>query len=224
MINTIKRIIADFNQTPLPTLIERNARAPLNINKIITITGPRRAGKTYFFYQIIQELLKKGIKKDHILYLNFEDERLNITDNYDLIFDAWQELYPQNNISEAWLFFDEIQELPNWEKFIRRVYDTKTRNIFLTGSNARVLSREIATSLRGRSFTLEIMPLSFSEYLDFKNIDYSDIFSTKNRAQIENAFDDYLFFGGYPEIVSFDNRIKSKVLQEYLNVTIYQKA
>ena len=151
MKNTLKRIISDFHNRSLPLYKPRHAVLPQGVEKIITIIGPRRAGKTYYLFQIMDHLEKQGIPRQHMLYLNFEDERLELEGNYDLIIDAWYELSPGPDPSQTYFFFDEIQEAPNWEKFIRRVYDTQTRHIFITGSNARLLSKDLATSLRGRS-------------------------------------------------------------------------
>ena len=217
----LKRIIADFHQTFLPPFRNRELEVPLNMEKIITIIGPRRAGKTYFLYQIMGELEKTGLARHRMLYLNFEDERIALEGNNDLIFDAYRELYPDLHLAGVYLFFDEIQELPDWEKFVRRVSDSISRHIFLTGSNARLLSREIATSLRGRSLTFEILPLSFSEYLSFRDIPAGDI-SGRNRAIISNAFEQYCLWGGFPEVVGIEERFKVQVLQEYFNVMLYR--
>jgi predicted AAA+ superfamily ATPase len=97
-------------------------------------------------------------------------------------------LYPNQDLNQVFLLFDEIQEIPNWEKFIRWVTDTLSGNVFLTGSNAKLLSREIATSLRGRSLNFEIQPLSFREYLIFQDIPKDDVISSRNRAKVNNAF------------------------------------
>jgi len=219
----IKRIISDFHARPLPAFKPRHLEVPLNLGKIITIIGPRRAGKTWYFFQLISRLEQAGIKRQQILYLNFEDERLDFEGtSYDDILDAYLELYVDQELNNVYLFFDEIQEINNWEKFIRRLYDTVTRNIFLTGSNARMLSKEIATSLRGRSLSFEIMPLSFMEYLEFKGIDYHDRYSTRNRARIQNSFEEYLIWGGFPELVDIDTRFKPDILQEYFNVMLYR--
>ena len=110
----------------------------------------------------------------------------------------------------------------NWEKFVRRFYDSVSRNIFLTGSNARLLSSEIATALRGRGISVEMFPLSLCEYLDFRGVDSNDRYSTRNTAAIRAAFEEYLFWGGYPEIVDLDVRYKAAVLQEYFNVMVYR--
>ena len=223
MKSVLKQLISDFHQSQLPDFQRRDLKVPLSLDKIITIIGPRRAGKTYYLYQIMSDLMKQGIAERHqILYLNFEDERLDLEGNNDVIFEAYRELYPNQDLNQVFLFFDEIQEIPNWEKFIRRVTDTLSRHVFLTGSNAKLLSREIATSLRGRSLNFEILSLSFREYLAFQDIPSDDLISSRNRAKVNNAFDQYCLWGGFPELIPFDDRIKLQVLQEYFNVMLYR--
>jgi predicted AAA+ superfamily ATPase len=222
MKTTLKRIIADFHQNFLPVFRRRELVVPLNLDKIITIIGPRRAGKTYYLYQIMGELEKRGIARHQMLYLNFEDERLVLDGDNDLIFDAYRELYPNQDLSQVYVFFDEIQELQDWEKFVRRVADTLSRHVFLTGSNAKLLSREIATSLRGRSLAYEILPLSFKEYLSFLDIPSDNLVSSQNRALIGNAFERYCLWGGFPEVIGIEERFKAQVLQEYFNVMLYR--
>lgn len=218
----LKTIIADFHSRPLPPFKPRQLQVPLELGKIVTIIGPRRAGKTWYFFQLMSALRAKGVKKTQFLYINFEDERLDLENNYDQIFNAYLELYPDQDLDNVYIFFDEIQEIPNWEKYVRRLYDTVSRRIFLTGSNAKMLSKEIATSLRGRSLSFEIMPLSFHEFLFFKGIDSEDRFSTKNRAKIESSFAEYLVWGGYPELVELETRFRPEVLQEYFHVMLYR--
>jgi uncharacterized protein len=222
MKRVLKTIIKDFHTRPFPQFKPRQLDVPLDLNKIITIIGPRRAGKTWYFYQLMAKLEAKGIKREQLLYLNFEDERLEFDNNYDQILDAYIELYPDQNLNEIYIFFDEIQELNGWEKYIRRLYDTVSRNLFLTGSNAKMLSSEISTSLRGRSLPFEIMPLSFYEFLLFKELDPLKIDSTIERAKIQIAFEEYLVWGGYPELVNIETRFKPNVLQEYFNVMLYR--
>lgn len=218
----LKRMISDFHRQPLPKIVSRSLNIPLHIEKIITVIGPRRAGKTYYMFQMMRELEQQGVLRKQILYLNFEDERLDIKGEYDQIIEAYLELYPDLDISQCYLFFDEIQELTGWEKYIRRLYDTHTRHIVLSGSNARLLSKEIATALRGRSISYEIFPLSFMEYLHFQDIHTNDRFSTQNQIKINRAYESYLTWGGYPELALMDDHLKSKVLQEYFNVMIYR--
>lgn len=222
MKSILKRIIKDFHNRPLPDFKPRHADVPLNLDKIITIVGPRRAGKTYYLFQLINKLERQGVARNQILYINFEDERLELEGRHDLIIEAYLELYPELDLSLSYFFFDEIQELDQWDKFVRRILDTVTKKIFLTGSNARFLSKEIATSLRGRSLSFEIMPLSFKEFLSFKEIDAQDIYSIKNISFIQNAFEEYLLWGGYPELVGIEERFKPQVLQEYFNVMLYR--
>lgn len=219
---TIKRIIADFHESSVPAFRRRALEVPLELGKIISVIGPRRAGKTYYLFQLMDDLEKRGIEKQQILYINFEDERLSLDGDNDIIFDAYRELYPHQVIADVYVFFDEIQELPSWEKFVRRVYDNISKKIFLTGSNATLLSREIATSLRGRSLSFEILPLSFAEYLSFKDIPATEPVSSRNKALIANAFENYCLWGGFPEIVAMDDRFKAQALQEYFNVMLYR--
>lgn len=222
MKQAIKTIIKDFHSRPLPSFKPRQLQVPLDLGKIVTIVGPRRAGKTWYFFQLMTALEERGVQKTQFIYLNFEDERLELEADYDQILEAYLELYPEQDLDEIYLFFDEIQELSGWEKYVRRIYDTVSKKIFLTGSNAKMLSREIATSLRGRSLAFEIMPLSFHEFLTFQEIDPEDQYSTRNQAKIRNRFAEYLVWGGYPELVEVDPRFKADVLQEYFNVMLYR--
>jgi predicted AAA+ superfamily ATPase len=218
----LKNIIKDFHLRSLPSFKVRQLQVPLDLGKIVTIVGPRRAGKTWYFFQLMAALEERGGQKKQFIYLNFEDERLELESNYDQILGAYLELYPEQELEEIYLFFDEIQELNGWEKYVRRLYDTVSKKIFLTGSNAKMLSQEIATSLRGRSLSFEIMPLSFYEFLTFQDIDPEDRYSTRNRARIENSFTEYLVWGGYPELVEIETHFKPDVLQEYFNVMLYR--
>ena len=222
MIDLLKKIISDFHSQELPKFKKRELKVPLNLGKILTIIGPRRAGKTWYLFQLIKELEDNDVKREQILYFNFEDERLDFSNNYDLIIEAWLELYPNLKLEDLYIFYDEIQEIPNWEKYIRRIYDTVTKKIVLTGSNAKMLSKDIATSLRGRSLSYEILPLSFSEYLFFNQVNIKEKYSTKGKSKIKKMFQEYLIWGGYPELIGIDKQFKSEILQEYFNVMIYK--
>jgi len=222
MKNILKRIIKDFHTASFPKVHKRNLDVPLNLDKIITIIGPRRAGKTFYLFQLMIQLEGMGVKRNQFLYINFEDERLELEGQYDLIVTSYLELYPEVLMENCYLFFDEIQELKKWEKYIRRLYDTVTKKIFISGSNSRLLSRDIATALRGRTLSFELLPLSFAEYLQFRQIDGSDTWSTRNTSIIQHAFNDYLAWGGFPELVDMNEKYKLKTLQEYFNVMIYR--
>jgi len=193
------------------------------INKIITIIGPRRAGKTYFLFQTIKKLLAEGVAITDVVYLDFEDERLLPMRPEDLqgILDAYFELYP--NKSKPFIFFDEIQNISGWHHFIRRLND-QGFNIFLAGSNSRMLGHEIATALRGRTLTYEIFPFSFREFLAAHEtaIEENAIYG-QTRHRISQLYEEYLFSGGYPELAFIQEKAtKGKILQDYFNTIFYR--
>jgi hypothetical protein len=218
----IKRIIADFHESKLPDIKSRILKIPVNTGKIIILNGVRRSGKTYHLLNIIKNLVHNGTDINNIIYFNFEDERLNLTDfKPDGIIQSYLELYPEKSLNNCYFLFDEIQNINNWQVFIRRIYDSVSKNIYLTGSNSKLLSKEISTSLRGRSITFEIYPLSFKEYLNFLGVEIN-LYSTQSSSQMINLFQLFLFNGGFPEIIKMDNDLKNKVLQEYFNVMIFR--
>lgn len=218
----LKLIIRDFHVSPLPSLKRRTLQVPTDTGKIITLVGVRRSGKTSYLFNLIEDLLKQGVSMDRILYVNFEDERLELkTEELDLLLQAYQELYPDLQVEGCYFFFDEIQNIDGWDKFVRRVYDKGTKNVFITGSNARFLSSELATSLRGRTISYEVYPLSFYEYLSFKDV-VPDVNSSNSIALINHHLTDYLKHGGFPEVIRYDDALRNRVLQEYFNVMIYR--
>lgn len=218
----IKEIIADFHQRPLPKVTPRNIFFQIVPHKITTVTGVRRAGKTYFLYQIMESLIKEGLAKQNILYLNFEDDRLSGVTVKELskILECYFELYPDKKKVRTYLFLDEIQNIDGWEKFVRRVHDSEDAQIFVTGSSAKLLSHEIATSLRGRCINYEIFPFSLNEYLKHKNIQIND--TSGSKAEIKNVFGDYMKYGGFPEVVDCSERIWRKTLQDYISLILYR--
>lgn len=219
----IREIIFDFQERQLPAMTRRSFDFTCPPNKIRVIIGARRVGKTYAFYQIIDDLMQQGIPKDQILFINFEDERLIPLEVTDLtkILNSYFEIFPANKERGAYLFFDEIHNVPQWERFIRRVHDTEKIQINLTGSSSKLMSQEIATQLRGRTLAFEMSPFSFAEYLQHKNI-ASERLSSKNRSFIINAFNSYFYSGGYPEVLDIDEPLRVKVLQDYFNLLLYK--
>lgn len=218
----LKGLIREFHYRPIPDFVPREVRIPTNLDKIITLIGPRRSGKTFRLYQVIADILKTE-QKERIIFLNFEDERLDLAAReLDLIIQAFRELYPEQHIADCTFCFDEIQNVPGWEQFIRRIYDTLSHRIFLTGSNAKMLSSEIATSLRGRSISYEVFPLSFKEYLKFKKIPY-DRYVPEIQARAYSAFEDFMEYGGFPELVAIeDKEVANRILQEYYQVMLFR--
>lgn len=222
MKQVIKDIIADFHSAPLEEVAPRELVLPVRSGKVISLIGPRRSGKSFYFLHLMKQLVDSGVDKRNILYLNFEDERLNLkAEDLDLVLKAYHELYPDIKWKECYFFFDEIQNIADWEKFARRCYDKHTKNIFLTGSNANLLSMEIATAMRGRTLTFEILPLSFREYLSFKKVDFKKQ-NTATKAKINKHFLAYLEEGGYPEVVMLPENLKVQALQEYFDVMTYR--
>lgn len=215
---TLKTVISDFHQRGFPELIERKISIPLDSNKIVALIGPRRAGKTYMLYQLMKQI--EDIT--NIIYINFEDERLTFaSEELQVIIEAYFELYPTKKEQNIHIFFDEIQEVKGWEKFVRRLYDTITKKIFITGSSAKMLSKEIATSLRGRAISYEIYPLSFKEYLNFKSVP-EDIISTRGKAKIMHEFEIYLQKGGFPETALMEDEIYKKTIISYFDTMLYR--
>jgi predicted AAA+ superfamily ATPase len=217
-----KRLITDSQEKDLSYVIDRDLMIPLDTGKIISLIGVRRCGKTHVVYSIINKL-RKTTDTQSIVYINFEDDRLFPLELKDLstLLDAYYEMYPDKKNEKVYFFFDEIQNVKDWEKFVRRLYDTENCAIVITGSSAKLLSKEIATSLRGRTLSYEVFPLSFSELLAFKGIG-KDLYSSKAQARIKNAFSDYLIRGGFPEIVNYDQAVYMKALQEYIDLIMYR--
>ena len=218
MQNSLKKIIVEFKERGIPKdIIERdiNFEKYLSVKprKIITISGFRRTGKTYLIYSLIKKL-NKGT------YINFEDERIERRKEIlSGLMPTINELYGE----EKYLFLDEIQNMPEWSRFARRIYDSENIYLFLTGSSSKLSSREIATELRGRCLNIEVFPLNFREFLKFKNIklnlkhlDYND----KEKAKIKHHLSEYLKYGGLPEVVLAEEFKKSLIVQDYFRTVV----
>ena len=211
--NVIKQII--LNQQDFIGRIKlqsRNVCFEENANYVLV--GIRRAGKSYMLYQHIQHLVANGHSIEEMLFINFEDERISDIrkENLYLILEAYRELFAFQPI----IFLDEIQNVEGWEHFARRLADEKYR-VFITGSNAHMLSREISSTLGGRYLTKEIRPFSFSEYLEYHNIHLPQHWELSPiRADVVRLFSDYFYYGGLSEV--FDIQDKKSWLQ-----SLYQK-
>ena len=179
------------------------------------LIGVRRAGKSFMLYQQIQQYLKQGISWNSMLYLNFEDERLMGMTAQEL--NLILEVHGMMSDKRPILFLDEIQNIDGWDKFARRLADNKYR-VYITGSNAKMLSSDVATTLGGRYITKHIMPYSFSEFQNANEISYDTdtIATTSGRAKVQRYFESYFHFGGFPE----GAKLASK--RDYIN-SVYQK-
>lgn len=225
MINreSIIEVIRDFHEGELPSLIERELNIPLRlrIKRVISIIGPRRAGKTYTMFQLIKKLLGDGIEKERILYINFEDYRLINIDYRDVgkILDIYYEMYPENRGRKVWIFLDEVQNVSGWEIIIRSLMDKMDAQIFISGSSSKLLSREIATQLRGRTLTYDILPFSFREFLEAREYTLEKYMSSYKKSLLLKYLDEYLRWGGYPEaVIEWERR--EKIINEIWEVTI----
>ncbi|MCB1118635.1 MAG: ATP-binding protein [Chlamydiia bacterium] len=220
-------LIGEFDDklTTLEKLFERDKQFPEAPNKIKVAIGMRRAGKTYFVYQHILKLLGEGVERERILFINFEDDRLLPLNQKKLakLIEAFYTLYPENHDHSCYLFFDEIQNVEDWPLVIRRLHDSKRVEIFLTGSSAKLLSKEIATTLRGRSLATEIWPYSFEEFRQVKHLDFDKtLFDKKTQDHLNQQFLSYLIEGGFPEVIDYFPDIRQQTLQEYVDIVIFR--
>src|SRR5579875_1831984 len=226
MINSesARRAIAESMTMQFPNPIARNIAIDLSVNKIIVIAGVRRAGKTYEIFNIIKTLMNNGVPRGNILYLNFEDERFVglEAEDFDFIMDTFYSLTEIDENYKVYLFFDEIQNIENWDKAIRRLYDTGKFRIFLTGSSSKLLSAEISTSLAGRNLTYIMYPFSFKEYLVAKNLNVNMLSIYSEVKRLKKYSLEYITFGGFPEISYTDNEnTKRRILSSYYDSILF---
>ncbi len=185
---------------------------------IIPVVGPRRAGKSFYLYDLILNRIK--IRDEEFIYLNFEDPELMGADMGDVLSAAsvHEEFYGKK---PQYIFLDEIQNVQKWEAAVRGLYETGDYYIFLSGSSSKLLSKEIVTSLRGRTLTYSILPLSFREYLNFKKFEMKPFLSTSEENMMKNNLRGYLNSGGFPDIV-FENQLADKFFREYLDLVVFR--
>ena len=204
--DTLKQIMIDQKTIYLDNpFITRHY--PLEENVNYCFVGIRRTGKSYMMYQQIKQLLQTGVPLSQIVYVNFEDERLleMTSDDLNTILEIGLELSGTEN--RPYLFLDEIQNITGWEKFVRRIADMKYK-INITGSNSKMLSSEIASTLGGRFVIMHVYPYSFSEYLiaNGKEKDYLDTISTSDKADVLASYNEYITYGAFPELVGIKNK------------------
>lgn len=212
----------ELNDKLKRTIWKRSVSLPDVSDKINVITGMRRTGKSYYMLGIIKELLSNGVESQRIAYINFEDDRLLPVSqkSFGELIDTFYEINPDNHDNLCYLFFDEVQNVEGWAEVIRRIFDTKKVRIFITGSSAKMLSREISTSLRGRSLNTEMWPLEFSEFPS--RVSYPVDMSRKEMDQFSYDFDNYINTGGFPEVISYDPETRVRVLQDYVEIVVFR--
>lgn len=224
-IDFLKKIILDYQELKLEPGIPRHLDVVPVPGKATVCIGVRRSGKSTFMYQLMDRLLKKGISRQNILYLNFFDDRLHDlrTGGIGSVLDAYYSLYPaKKNEEKVYCFFDEIQDIPGWEAFVDRLMRTEKCEVYITGSSSKLLSKEIASQMRGRSLSWEIFPFSFREFLDFQGIESGSRLSTKKQLFVQKAFEEYSDKGGFPEVAGVERQMRIKTHQEYLNAMLFR--
>ena len=215
------REIDNYVKTTIPRDIIEEITSFLETPHIIIISGVRRSGKS----TIMKQMFSK-IKEDNKLYINFEDERLEGVNAKDL-----EQIYSTliettGKTSKTYLFLDEIQEVPGWEKWVRRKYDSKIdMKLIISGSNSSLISSEFSTLLTGRNITFRIFPFSFKELLLFRGIDITNIgriYYSPKKLVIRSAFAKYMESGGYPEVQDLTETSRMKILQQYFTDILYK--
>lgn len=225
MKTVLSRMMEEFRTWDLPSLTDRPLYFPEVHGKATVITGMRRTGKTSFAYQKMNQLLKDGIARDRILYLNFDDDRLVRfkLEDCQTILDVYYGEFPDNRDQLCYFFFDEIQRVKGWESFIRRLIDREKVQIVLTGSSSTLLSKEIATTMRGRAIRSVIYPFSFEEFLIHHKIfdTLPERLSDRDISKLRNALTHYFTIGGFPEVQDVDARALHLILQEYIDLVMF---
>jgi predicted AAA+ superfamily ATPase len=221
--DNLKYVIRQSVERLLPQSVAREVSLPLGTGKVVGLAGVRRAGKTFLFFHAMQALVGRGVPRDRMLYLNFEDDRLQPIHegDLDLVLRCFRELYPNSVGEKVYLFLDEVQSAPGWELWVRRLHDTENIEIFVTGSSSQLLARDLSTALRGRSITLEVFPLSFREFLAFRSIPVLEA-DADNESRLRSALVEYLEWGGFPEIVLAEQALRPLILEEYTSLMLYR--
>ncbi len=225
MLAVLREIILDHQQTDFDTGIPRHLRVETLPGKATICIGVRRCGKSTYLFQRMRHLQDAGVPRENMLYLNFFDDRLHPLrhEGLNLILEAYYGLYPEKKDRETLhVFFDEIQAIPGWEAFVDRLLRSQRCEVFITGSSAQMLSREIATQMRGRALAWELFPFSFTEFLDARGVSYGVHLASRERLQIRKAFEEYRERGGFPEVLGVDRRLRIRIHQEYLQAILFR--
>ena len=221
--DNLKGVLQQFVSRPLPQCRARELVLPIGSRKVVGLAGARRSGKTFLFFHTIRRLVAQGIGRPRLIYLNFEDDRLQPlhAEDLDLILRCHRELFPETIGQRCYLFLDEVQNVSGWERWVRRLHDTEDVEVFVTGSSSQLLTRDLATALRGRSLTLEVFPLSFAETLEFRGIVWKAS-HPDSESVVRGALQHYLRWGGFPEVVLAEEALRPLILGEYASLMLYR--
>ncbi|MBU5678836.1 MAG: ATP-binding protein [Candidatus Aenigmarchaeota archaeon] len=223
METNLKEVLSSWLTKDLPELIEREYPVKLSRN-IVAIIGPRRAGKTYFLFQIVKELLNSGYERENIAYIDFEDIRLkNLKPkDYSTFIKVLHEVFKEKN-DKLILLLDEIQNLEEWQSWIRTLHNSNKYYIWVTGSSSKLSSKEIATQLRGRYSSLLLLPFSFKEFLKYKSVETKYLNVPEVKGKLLRNLREYLSFGGFPDVVKEEGeKEKIELLKIYKETIFYR--
>ena len=222
----VRHKIVDSLAAPVPKFTRRDVHLPSIEGKAVAVIGMRRTGKSTFLWQLVADRLASGVAREGLLYFSFEDERLTglVAADLGLVVDEYFRLHPEwRDGRRAVFFLDEIQVVTGWERFARRLLDTENVELFLSGSSAALLSREVATSMRGRAMEALVHPFSFREYLRHMDREPNvnpDRLPKAGRSALEKDLRDYLKHGGFPETQGADKRDRRDLLSSYIDVAL----
>jgi len=222
----LRRKITDSLTAPVPSLTRREARLPALPGNAMAVIGVRRSGKTSFLWQCLGDRLAAGVPREALLLLGLEDDRLAGMgiDELDWVMEEYFRMHPQLRDSGLVSFFlDEIQNVPGWEGFVRRIVDTEKVGVFLSGSSAKLLSREVATNMRGRALEVLIHPFSFLEALRHAGVLPDGPWNRlpkAGRSELDHRLRAYLVEGGFPEAQGAGEMDRAALLSSYVDVVV----
>jgi predicted AAA+ superfamily ATPase len=218
--------LADALTADVPALTRREVRLPRVAGKALSVIGMRRSGKSCFLWQCLADLLAAGTPREALVLLNLEDDRLAGMDASALtwLLEEYYRLHPAlRDRREVVFFLDEVQQVAGWEAFVRRAMDSEKMRFFLSGSSAAMLSREVATSMRGRAMEVPVYPFSFREFLahhgSLPDREWERL-PKATRSELEARLREYLSVGGFPEAQRIEERDRRALLQGYVDVVI----
>jgi predicted AAA+ superfamily ATPase len=228
MRDQISQVVAEKLLTALERPFEASTRRdvarPQLPGKALAVIGMRRSGKTTYLHQVRQELIAAGRSPNRLVYFNFEDERLADLQAKDLgiVTDTWRRLFPEPSSEPLTLFLDEMQRIPGWELYTRRLLDAPGHELFLSGSSARLLSREVATSMRGRALEVTIRPFSFREFRRHHGLAHVDVkrVTLEQAALVERDFRRFLVEGAFPEAQGTTVADRRQLLSGYVDILL----
>jgi len=221
-------VIGGWRVDRIPEAIPRGVELPSSPNQIVSVSGPRRAGKTYLLYHTIKRLLDV-VPPSNILYVDFEHERLRNLDALDLetMLKVFYEMNSPKRDSPVYLFLDEVQGVRDWSKWVRRIHEQdRWVKLYVSGSSSKLLSGEISTELRGRSVDYVVLPFSFPEFLRAKRVELEDprkLLYREERGLALSLLEEYLKYGGFPEVVLEGSpELKQRILASYYQAILYR--